>query len=112
MAAPEEPEPTAGRPGSRHEARKRALDILYEADLLDQAVAAVLADHLEGDDPPGEFSVALVRGVERHRLALDALPGLYVGGAALDGVGLSARARDAERLADAVRSAATAGAAG
>lgn len=59
--------------GSRRQARKRALDVLYEADLLRRDVASVLADHLERDDPPGEFAVALVRGVDRHRPGLDAL---------------------------------------
>ncbi|MFW5933255.1 MAG: protoporphyrinogen oxidase, partial [Actinomycetota bacterium] len=43
--------------------------------------------------------------VERLRFALDApeARGLHVGGAALDGLGLAARARDARSLADAVR---------
>jgi transcription antitermination protein NusB len=63
----------AGPPGSRRQARKRALDILYEADLLGRSVAGVLADHLERDEPPGEYAVALVRGVERARAELDGL---------------------------------------
>lgn len=64
----------ASRPRtSRRAARKRALDILYEADLLRQAPTTVLASHLEGDEPPGEFTVALVRGVDRHRGELDTL---------------------------------------
>jgi transcription antitermination protein NusB len=63
----------AGPPGSRRQARKRALDILYEADLLGRTVAGVLADHLERDEPPGEYAVALVRGVERARAELDGL---------------------------------------
>lgn len=57
---------------TRHEARKRALDILYESDLLDRPLTAVLADHLERDDPPGEFTVDLVGGIDRHRSELDA----------------------------------------
>jgi transcription antitermination protein NusB len=73
MPQPEPPEVAAPRPGSRRQARKRALDILYEADLLGRSVAVVLADHLERSDPPEDFAVALVRGVERTRLELDAL---------------------------------------
>ena len=73
MTSPEEPEYAAPRSGSRREARKRALDILYEADLLHRGVSGALADHLEAADPPDEFTVALVRGVERHRPELDRL---------------------------------------
>ena len=58
---------------SRHAGRKRALDILYEADLLERPLTAVLADHLEYEDPPGAFSAQLVRGVDRHRGELDTL---------------------------------------
>jgi protoporphyrinogen/coproporphyrinogen III oxidase len=51
-----------------------------------------------------QYDVGHVRRVDRIRAALQALPvGLHLGGAALDGVGLAARARDAEGLADAVR---------
>ena len=58
----------------RHAARKRALDILYEADLVDRGLGEVLAKHLEdSEDPLPEFSVALVRGVHRHRETLDEL---------------------------------------
>lgn len=63
-----------GRPRqSRRAARKRALDVLYEADLLHRDVASVLATHLEGDDPPAAFTVAIVRGVDRNRGELDTL---------------------------------------
>jgi transcription antitermination protein NusB len=58
---------------SRRAARKRALDLLYEADLLGRPVATVLAEHLRGDDPPGEFTLAIVRGVDRNRPELDHL---------------------------------------
>jgi N utilization substance protein B len=65
----------AGAPAAttRHAARKRALDILYEADLKDRPLGDVLATHLRGDDPPPEFSVDLVRGVHRHRTQIDEL---------------------------------------
>jgi transcription antitermination protein NusB len=58
---------------TRHAARKRALDVLYEADLKDRPVAEVLAAHLRADDPPPEFAVALVRGVHRNRDQIDEL---------------------------------------
>ncbi len=63
------------RVGSRHAGRKRALDILYEADLTDRAIGVVLAKHLAAEDPPPDFAVALVRGVHRHRDDIDALLG-------------------------------------
>jgi len=62
-------------PRSRRAARKRALDVLYEADLRDRSIPAVLAGHLDpdADDPLPDFTVALVRGVHRHREELDGL---------------------------------------
>ena len=64
-----------GAPGavSRHAARTRALEMLYEADLKDRPLAEVLANHLADEEPPPEFAVALVRGVHRHRDEIDGL---------------------------------------
>jgi N utilization substance protein B len=61
------------RTGPRTAARRRALDILYEADLLDQELPVVLARHLDGPDadPPDPYAVELVRGVDRRRADLD-----------------------------------------
>lgn len=59
--------------GSRHAARKRALDVLYEADLKERPVAEVLAKHIADADPLPEFAVGLVRGVYRHREEIDTL---------------------------------------
>jgi N utilization substance protein B len=58
-----------GRPA----ARRRALDVLYEADLLEQPIAEVLARHLDDPerDPPDPYAVELVRGVDRLRAELD-----------------------------------------
>lgn len=61
----------AQRPHSRHAARRRALEILYEADLKDRAVADVLAAHLQHDPDLPEFAVAIVRGVHRHAREID-----------------------------------------
>ncbi|MPZ87275.1 MAG: transcription antitermination factor NusB [Nitriliruptorales bacterium] len=60
---------------SRRAGRKRALEILYEADLKGRPLPAVLAEHLSGEGPDAlsDFSVAIVRGVYRHRDELDAL---------------------------------------
>jgi protoporphyrinogen/coproporphyrinogen III oxidase len=58
------------------------------------------------NDALPQYDVGHLRRVERIRVALaDAPPGLHVGGAPLDGVGLAARARDAQRMADAIRAA-------
>jgi transcription antitermination protein NusB len=60
-------------PGTRSAARRRALDILYEADLLDQPVAEVLARHRQDRDTgrPDAYTVELVEGVERLLPELD-----------------------------------------
>lgn len=62
-----------GPAGARSAARRRALDILYEADLLEQPIAEVLGRHL--DDPergaPDPYAVELVRGVEALQPELD-----------------------------------------
>jgi transcription antitermination protein NusB len=62
------------RTGPRTAARRRALDILYEADLLDLELEVVLAKHLEGggEGRPDAYAVELVRGVDRRRTDLDA----------------------------------------
>ena len=57
---------------SRREARKQALDLLYEADLKSRPLPQVLAARLATGDLP-EFSLELVRGVHRHRADLDRL---------------------------------------
>jgi N utilization substance protein B len=68
------------RPQPRSPARRQALDILYEADLLEQPVAVVLARHLHraagSVDPdevtPEAYAVELVQGVDRLGADLDA----------------------------------------
>ncbi|HSK21660.1 MAG TPA: protoporphyrinogen oxidase [Egicoccus sp.] len=49
-----------------------------------------------------QYDVGHRARVDRIRHAIAAHPGLHLGGAALDGLGIAARARDAEHLADAV----------
>ena len=67
------PAPANGKRGSsRTKARKRALDILFEADLRELPIAEVLAAHTAQDDPPiRPFSIELVTGVDAHRPELD-----------------------------------------
>lgn len=64
---------------ARRDARRRALDILYQADVSGVSPTAVMAQWLrEGTDsdvPP--FARELVQGVERHQIELDELLGRY-----------------------------------
>jgi transcription antitermination protein NusB len=59
--------------GARSRARHRALDVLYQADLLEQPIPTVLARVL--NDPQGErpdvYAIELIRGVDRLRPELD-----------------------------------------
>ena len=58
--------------GTRAAARRRALDILYEADLLGRPIAEVLARHDDAEaGPPDAYTRELVGGVERLLPELD-----------------------------------------
>lgn len=63
--------------GSRRDARRRALEILYEADLKERPVPTVLAAHLAAEEQPPDYAVALVRGVHRDVARLDELIALH-----------------------------------
>ena len=68
------PAPAAKRGSARTKARKRALDILFEADLRQTSALDVLHDQTElGDPPVRPFTTELVEGVERHRGQVDQL---------------------------------------
>lgn len=59
---------------ARGKARKRALDVLYEADLRGTDAVTTLAERLAQSDPPvPEYAVELVEGVTAHRAELDAM---------------------------------------
>lgn len=73
MAATSSGDDALPRGGPRHAARKRALDILYEADLKERPLAEVLANHLRDAQDLPAFAVALVRGVHRNRDQIDGL---------------------------------------
>ena len=60
----------------RHErtsARRAALQVLYTSEITDESPAAIAESgrRLEEDGPMPEYALALVRGVESHRCAID-----------------------------------------
>ena len=64
----------AKRGSSRTKARKRALDILFEADLRQLPIREILADHLAENTPPvREFTTTLVEAVAAETDTVDAL---------------------------------------
>lgn len=70
---------------ARSKARKRALDILFEAEMQDVEVSATLARRLASADPPlNEYTVTLVEGIIAHRARIDELLSTYAVGWTLD----------------------------
>jgi N utilization substance protein B len=70
---------------ARSKARKRALDVLYAAELRGQdPVAALESAVAEGEGPTNPYTEALVRGVVEHRERIDELLGQYAEGWTLD----------------------------
>jgi transcription antitermination protein NusB len=67
---PEERAPAAPGEGPRHEARERALALLYEAEMKRLTTTQVLAALSVAPDP---FTVALVEGAAAHDERIDAL---------------------------------------
>lgn len=64
----------AKRASARSKARKRALDVLFEADLRQADPLAVLAAHVElGEPPVRPFTSELVEGVVAHLASIDQL---------------------------------------
>ena len=63
----------AGGSSSRSKARKRALDILFEADLRGAEPVATLEERAAAADPPiRDYTTELVRGVAAHASEIDA----------------------------------------
>jgi transcription antitermination protein NusB len=63
----------AARGSSRSKARKRALDILFEAELRETDPVATLEERAAAADPPvREYTAKLVRGVAAHADEIDA----------------------------------------
>ena len=61
--------------GARSKARKRAVDFLYEADLLGTDPVTLLAERVGSPDVPpiNDYTVTLVEGVTAHRSRIDDL---------------------------------------
>ena len=72
-ASPEADPVRRGRSSSRSKARKRALDILFEAELRGIDPVATLEERAAAADPPvREYTTKLVRGVVAHASEIDA----------------------------------------
>ena len=70
---------------ARSKARKRAIDILYEADVRSADPLAVIADRRTlADVPLNEYTVELVEGVQANRAEVDAILAEYAEGWTLD----------------------------
>ena len=70
---------------ARSKARKRALDILYAAEMrADDPVQSLEAAVAEGEGPTNPYTETLVRGVAEHRERIDELLGQYAQGWTLD----------------------------
>jgi len=70
---------------ARSKARKRALDVLFAADLRgDSALEALDNAIAEGDGPTNDYTVTLVRGVVAEQARIDALLAEHAQGWTLD----------------------------
>ena len=73
---------------ARRKARKRALDVLYEADLRDLAPGGVLESYLQRIEKPRpdhlDYTVGLVEGVAKHLDRIDELIASYAEGWTID----------------------------
>jgi N utilization substance protein B len=73
---------------ARRKARKRALDVLYEADLRDAPIREVLSSYVDRLPVPKPehlgYAVALVEGVAEHAVRIDELIASYAEGWTLD----------------------------
>jgi len=66
---------------ARSKARKRAVDLLYEADLRGTDPLATLAERVAlGEPPVNSYTAELVEGVVAHRERIDELLGSYAEG--------------------------------
>jgi transcription antitermination protein NusB len=72
-------------PPARSKARKRALDILFEAELRGTPVLDLLAERITlGSPPVPPYAADLVRGVAVHMARIDELISAYAEGWTLD----------------------------
>ena len=72
-------------PPARSKARKRALDILFEAEQRDAPVLDLLAERITlGSPPVPSYAADLVRGVTVHTARIDELISQYAEGWTMD----------------------------
>ena len=72
-------------PPARSKARKRALDVLFEAEQRDSPVLGLLAERISlGSPPVPGYAADLVRGVAAHAARIDELISRYAEGWTLD----------------------------
>jgi transcription antitermination protein NusB len=70
---------------ARSKARKRALDLLYEAEIRGEDVLRLLGERAAGSEPPvPEYAAVLVRGVQAHRAEIDGMLAEHSRGWSLD----------------------------
>ncbi|WP_436756936.1 transcription antitermination factor NusB [Streptosporangium sp. V21-05] len=70
---------------ARGKARRRALDILFEAEARGEDPLSVLAERLQRAEPPvNEYTTTIVEGVCRHSARIDELITTYSEGWTLD----------------------------
>ncbi|MGB6456065.1 MAG: transcription antitermination factor NusB [Streptosporangiaceae bacterium] len=70
---------------ARSRARKRALDLLFEAEVRGVPVLELLAERTAAADPPvSDYAAVLVRGVHEHLAPIDELLATYSAGWALE----------------------------
>lgn len=66
---------------ARTKARKRALDVLFAADVRGESATEALDRAIaEGEGPTNEYTAVLVRGVEEHRTRIDEVLAQYAEG--------------------------------
>jgi N utilization substance protein B len=71
--------------GARSKARKRALDVLFEADQRGLDPLTLLAERAQRADPPvPQYAAEIVEGVSAHQERIDELLSTYAHGWALD----------------------------
>jgi N utilization substance protein B len=71
--------------GARSKARKRALDVLFEADQRGLEPLTLLAERVQRADPPvPQYAVEIVEGVCAHRERIDELLSTYAQGWVLE----------------------------
>ena len=70
---------------ARSKARKRALDVLFEAEMRDEPVLELLAERTAAADPPvSDYAGELVRGVHAHAARIDELLAAHAQGWTLE----------------------------